>query len=230
MPSQGEKIVREFPQNAVTRTSRDVQRNSCPYHCNARRVVNALHSQNVALELSTSCRKLVQAFMCYEESIDMDDPLQWNQDCAFGKCKNCPSPAIFPLSDETAKANVAYSQWDYYVDEKKKAKQKAKKPDSEPTGRVFGLVNKSESVMEVVSELFKQVPKLKQHIYTAHAQWNGHATHRHSLDNESIITIEDYQQNIEVEYIEKPTSLAYSTNKLTAALYPICVEYKVLLS
>ena len=30
---------------------------------------------------------------------------------------------------------------------------------------------------------------------------------------------------MEVPYRENPTSLAYSTNKKTVALYPICVEY-----
>ena len=42
----------------------------------------------------------------------------------------------------------------------------------------------------------------------------------------TIITIEDYQMNLEVVYKENPTSLAYSTNKMTVAIYPICVEYR----
>ena len=47
------------------------------------------------------------------------------------------------------------------------------------------------------------------------------------LDDESMITIEDYQQNMELEYSETPTGMAYSSNKFSVALYPICVEYKV---
>ena len=31
---------------------------------------------------------------------------------------------------------------------------------------------------------------------------------------------------MEVVYSENPTSLAYSTNKKTVAMYPICLEYK----
>ena len=31
--------------------------------------------------------------------------------------------------------------------------------------------------------------------------------------------------NMTVEYSEKPTSMAYSTNKHSVAMYPICVEY-----
>ena len=40
-----------------------------------------------------------------------------------------------------------------------------------------------------------------------------------------MITIEDYQQNLEVVFSEQPTSMAYSTNKQTVAVYPICVEF-----
>ena len=48
-----------------------------------------------------------------------------------------------------------------------------------------------------------------------------------NLNNESVITIEDYQQNWEVEYNENPTSMAYSSNKTSVALCPVCVEFKV---
>lgn len=47
-----------------------------------------------------------------------------------------------------------------------------------------------------------------------------------SLDESSVITIEDYQQNLEVVYIKNPNSMAYSSNKLTVAIYPTCIEYE----
>ena len=34
-----------------------------------------------------------------------------------------------------------------------------------------------------------------------------------------------YQQILEVVYPEAPNSMAYSTNKFTITVYPICVEY-----
>ena len=37
----------------------------------------------------------------------------------------------------------------------------------------------------------------------------------------AIITIEDYHQNLEVVYSEQPTSMAYSSNKLTVTVYHI---------
>ena len=67
---------------------------------------------------------------------------------------------------------------------------------------------------------------LRKHIFNAHQQWNAHNQLRLDLDPETIITIEDYQMNMEVVYQENPTSLAYSSNKLSVAMYPICVEYK----
>ena len=72
----------------------------------------------------------------------------------------------------------------------------------------------------------KSLPKLKNHIFTAHHQWSAHAAARDKLTIDSLITIEDYQRNIEVEYIETPTSMAYSSNKLSVAVYPICMEFK----
>lgn len=37
--------------------------------------------------------------------------------------------------------------------------------------------------------------------------------------------IEDYQMNLEAIYSKNTTSMAYSSNKVTVALYPICIEY-----
>ena len=41
----------------------------------------------------------------------------------------------------------------------------------------------------------------------------------------AVITNEDYQQNLDVIHSENPTSMAYSSNKTTVALFPICVEF-----
>ena len=45
------------------------------------------------------------------------------------------------------------------------------------------------------------------------------------MDLRIVITTVDYQMNFEVKYREAPTSMAYSSNKQTIALYPLCVEY-----
>ena len=84
----------------------------------------------------------------------------------------------------------------------------------------------STNLEDVVSTFVGGLGKLKRHIFIAHKQWNAHATARNSLTVNSLITIEDYQRNIEVEYIEQPTSMAYSSNKLSVAVYPICLEFR----
>ena len=68
--------------------------------------------------------------------------------------------------------------------------------------------------------------QLRKHIYTAHMQWNAHVQVRENLCYETFISVEGYQMNMEVMYGENPNSLAYSANKLTIAMYPICIELK----
>ena len=53
-------------------------------------------------------------------------------------------------------------------------------------------------------------------------QWNAHVQARENLYYKTFIAIEDYQMNME----ENLTSLAYSANKLTVAMYAICIEFK----
>ena len=80
-------------------------------------------------------------------------------------------------------------------------------------------------VQEAVDQLIAALPELKRHIFTAHMQWHAHDTARRNLDQYSVITVEDYQQNMEIVYGEMPTSTAYSGNKLTVAMYPLVFEY-----
>ena len=94
-------------------------------------------------------------------------------------------------------------------------------------GKVFGLFQKTETVQEVADCLISKIPKFKKHVFNSYSQWNAHSISRENLDEKSVITIEDYQQNMEVEYNENPTSMAYSSNKTSVALFPICVEYTV---
>ena len=89
---------------------------------------------------------------------------------------------------------------------------------------MFGLVKHVARVQDAVTTLIDMLPELKRHIYTSHVQWHAHSTLPSNLDRESVITIEDYQQNMEVIYNEMPTSTAYSGNKTTVAMYPMIFE------
>ena len=62
-------------------------------------------------------------------------------------------------------------------------------------------------------------------LYSTHAMECPRSSKRESL-LENFISIEEYQMNMEVMYSENPTSLAYSANKLTVAMYPICIKFK----
>ena len=128
---------------------------------------------------------------------------------------------------------MSYSAWQHgekvQETKKKKGKDMESKEDEEKEikgKKVFALFPVKTAIKNVVSTFLESLPKLKQHIYIAHKQWNAHASARENLTTDSLITIEDYQRNIEVEYIEKPTSMAYSSNKLTVVVYPICLEFR----
>ena len=204
-------VMREFPQNAVTPTTRDLQRNTCPVHANARRLINCLHKNGVAKNISTSCRDIAAESMCKADHIDPKNPLTWEERCVFGECDKCPNVNIEIDSHKEAKM-AKLSLWSY-----SKSQEKGK--------NVFGLFPQNKTISETASAFLEMLPKLRRHIYTAHHQWRAHANARDNLDINSIVTIEDYQQNLEVVYSEQPTSMAYSSNKLTVAVYPICVEF-----
>ena len=76
--------MREFPQNAVTTRTHDLEQNTCPVHANARHLNNAINSaikKSVTDTLPSSCRDLVCLSMCNTENIIPSDPLSWNKDC-----------------------------------------------------------------------------------------------------------------------------------------------------
>lgn len=252
-PFKASTIMREFPQNAVTASEKDKRRNVCPYHSNARRIVSALHNNDVAMDIPSSVRGMCMTHMCEDESVEEVDPVTWNRECATGRCKHCPTPQI-TIPTEKATKVISFSLWEYGVDEVKKKKQEAKlrekelreaevaeegskeennekegkkKSKEKADGRVFGLFRHAASVQETADMLLAILTKLKSHTYNAYCQWNAHTQNRSALDEASIITIEDYQQNLEIEYNEMPTSMAFSSNKTTVALYPCVVEYKV---
>ena len=75
----------------------------------------------------------------------------------------------------------------------------------------------------MLENIWKQ---LRKHSYTAYMQWSAHFQARENLNCETSISIEDYQMHMEFMYSENPTSLAYSANKLTVTMYPICIEFK----
>ena len=216
-------IKREFPPNAITATSRDNERNTCPVHANIRRIVRALNNvfrkNNVAL-LPFSCRLLCTLVMCSSDSASSEEPISWVDSCILSKCKHCPALEIVYPSELGVK-EVKFTMWERQKVMVTKTNNKTKKVSTFEK-KVFTLYPKTLSLDESVEKLMSILPNLKLHIYTAHKQWKAHEILRSNLVPGSIITIEDYQMNLEVSYGEAPTSQAYSTKKVSVAMYPLC--------
>lgn len=218
-------IKREFPPNAVTPTTRDQERNTCPHHANARRLIKcinkAFRKHGVAI-LPHSCRDICMTVMCQQEGVNASEPTTWKPNCATGKCKTCP---VFrtECQAELLVKEVKFSLWESRkVNVTKTDKNNVTKTTEK---YVFALYPYITTLGETIEKLKKMLTKLKTHIFTAHRQWSAHDHQRNNMDTSSIITIEDYQMNLTVEHNEAPTSCAYSSNKRTIAMYPLCVEF-----
>ena len=216
-------LLREFPPYAVSPTSRDIQRNACPYHANARHLVLAINNILKTWKCETlpsSCRELVMKHMCNSEFSDID-PLTWNPACATCECNNCPEIKI-EVPKEVQGAEIKFSQWETRT---LKVRKKGKMVDKD----VYSLYSQTTEFLTAISMLEKSLPKLRQHIFTAHKQWQAHSVLRENLDDSSVITVEDYQMNVTPKFAEQPTASGYAANKISFALYPICVEFRMML-
>ena len=219
-------IKREFPPNAITPTTRDNERNTCPTHANVRRIVRALNNifrkNNVDL-LPSSCRELCTKVMCLSASVSSEEPISWVESCVLGSCSLCPKLDI-TYPPELGQKEVKFSTWESRKIKITKTNQKTKKVCSFEKS-VFSLYSQTIPLDQCIEQLKSMIPNLRLHIYTAHKQWKAHEILRSNLVPGSIITIEDYQMNLEVSYGEAPTSVSYSANKISVAMYPLCVEY-----
>ena len=140
-----------------------------------------------------------------------------------GTCKNCTNNNLqIKIPQQFKNHEVKYSQW---RSEKKKItkKQKGKVVTLEKT--IFNLYPDMCELKKAVETLQEMYKNLRIHIFTAYKQWDAHEQGRRNLDMNTFISIEDYQMNVTVVYSENPTSMAYSSNKHTVAMYPICIEY-----
>ena len=77
-------LNREWPQNVVTPTSRDLDRNVCPIHSNARRLESALKKNKLLEQVPSSCRLMCSLVMCQKEGVELLDALTWDVKCVKG--------------------------------------------------------------------------------------------------------------------------------------------------
>ena len=145
------------------------------------------------------------------------NPLSWNESCAMGDCDNCPE-----LSIDIAECTVTEVQ--VYAWRKGVAGVDGAGKDKE----IFALFLDTKPLSEAVKSLQDMAATMKTHIYVAYRQWEYNRIMTSKLiPMESILTVEDYQQNAEVTLDESPTETNFGKNKIQLAIYPIHSAFKL---
>lgn len=147
-------------------------------------------------------------FMC--DGVNPLDPTSWREECATGSCDDCPKPS-FAVPPNQEERSVTYSTWT------------SKKVDGR---RKFALYNVSQPIQQLADELPSDLVAIKRHVYTAAVTWAKCRQSKSQLRPGAIVTVEDYQRNIEFKAVaENPTALAFSANSEPLACYPIGVDF-----
>ena len=115
-----------------------MERNTCPYHANARRLLRCLHSNKIAKEIAVSCRQMCAISMCKHDDVMIDDPLTWRIECVNGTCEKCLNPVI-KIPKEMCNINVTYSNWMYGKKVQAVTKKKQSEKHNEKTKKKDGI-------------------------------------------------------------------------------------------
>ena len=174
-----------------------------------RRLWDAARECGLHDDEASSCRLICSKFMC--PGIDPFNPSAWNEDCCTRKCRQCP-PIVFDIPEGCASETVTFSMWTY------------KDIDGR---RQYGLFKVTKSVEEVRTDLVKDIPRLLVHVYNAALAWSklrkDESELRAGID---VLCIEDYQRNYDVWHAEMPTSMGYSANNMSLAMYPVVIKFR----
>ena len=196
-------------------SSRDRIRNSCPVHSNFRLLQQALHSVGVGTNIARSCRAASALAMCDKEDKVSLDPLTWSFPCATGQCSECPPLPLHVKEGVDMSSTLVFTQW-------KKG----------PSGRasiktpINSLFQVSMSISSAKEALEEQAVVLKRHIFVAYNQWRAKKLAEENLCCDTLMLVEDYQQNITVELAETTTSSVFGANVVNIAEFPAVVFYR----
>ena len=191
-------LLRASPQNCVLPTVRDFQRNVCP--------------------VISSCQLLSGEGMCSKEGLDLLNSSTWDKSCALNTCEKCPSPAI-TVPQTISQKKVSVPQWETRVSTTKKDKKgNAKKVNS--------LWPVELTLQQAVDKLKGKVPALKAHIYRAANQWKCCKEDLENLEPGTVLTIEDFQMNIEVQFFQITTSAFFGANQEQRAMAPMFIAFR----
>ena len=209
-------ILRDWPRNFVTPSSRDRRRNVCPVHNNYQRLLEALHSAEVGTNIPPSCRSACCLAMCDSDRDPMFPP-NWKKDCALGDCTSCPDLPIYVDPRIDTSTDLEFTQW-----RKDVSGRTTKTGERKEVFALFKVTMKIEYAVEYLQEL---TPALKLHIYTAYNQWRAKKLAEESLKVDSILIVDNYQMNLTVELAETTTSTVFGANNILIAIFPVVVMF-----
>ena len=211
-------LLRASPQNCVLPTVRDFQRNVCPVHSDARYLMECVRKEELLPMVISSCQLLSGEGMCSKEGLDLLNPSTWDKSCALNTCEKCPSPAI-TVPQTISQKKVSVPQWETRVSTTKKDKKgNAKKVNS--------LWPVELTLQQAVDKLKGKVPALKAHIYRAANQWKCCKEDLENLQPGTVLTIEDFQMNIEVQFFQITTSAFFGANQEQRAMAPMFIAFR----
>ena len=208
-------MLKSWPRNFKTPTSRDRIRNACPVHSNFRRLLQALHLAGVGSNIARSCRAASALAMCDKADKVSLDPLTWSFDCASGQCQECPPLHLHVKEGVDASSTIVFTQW-------------KKGPSGRPSIKtsINSLFQVSMSVSTAMETLQEQSLALKRHIFVAYNQWRAKKLAEENLRCDTLLVVEDYQQNLTVELAETTTSTVFGANVVNIAEFPAVVFYR----
>ena len=208
-------LLKAWPMNFRTPSRRDRIRNACPVHSNFRRLQQALQSAGVGANIARSFRAASALAMCDNVDKVSLDPLTWSFLCASGQCSECPQPPLHVKEGDDMSTLVVFTQW-------KKG----------PSGRaaikltINSLFQVSMSISHAMEALEEQAAVLKRHIFVAYNQWRAKKLAEENLCCDTLMLVEDYQQNLTVELAETTTSTVFGANVVNIAEFPAVVFYR----
>ena len=151
--------------------------------------------------------------LCQKEGFDPLDALTWTTDCVQGKCKECPEKTFY-VPPQDRDTQVICALW-------------GSKYDTTKMKVINNIHDYQFTIQELTTKFEEFLPKLAKHIFTAAHQLKACKECTECLDTHIIMTIEDYQQNIEVGHLEQTTTAHFSGNVTQVALYPVVIKYKL---
>ena len=127
------------------------------------------------------------------------------------KCGNCPNPS-FPVPVGREKETSSFPLW----------------TTKEVDGRKqFNLFEVTKTLEDLAKELANDVVGMIYHVFSAAVAWaklwKDIEELRPGID---VLTMEDYQRNVEIFHSEAPTSMGYSANAICVAMYPIAIRFR----